>query len=120
MSRKIRRAISVRLTYVEMRRSARTIIGLLLMLRGAGGYTFDVPHDGVPREMWCNCAEYECNCAYRLTCEAPPTTVVQWGWTSDVEVNTCPSAKYSGKCYCTKSCLCDTEEFGAVRPHLHR
>ena len=72
---------------------------------------FEVPHDNIARDMYCFCQSYDCNCMYRTVCQDAPQTVL--AWEADTGY-TCSSARYRGKCFCHKTCLCDTEKFGGM------
>ena len=83
------------------------IVVALWLAEGAASLPYEVSHDNVERDMYCFCAEFECNCAYRAICKESAAAVL--GWAEDVQ-QTC-KASYMGKCFCHKSCVCDTEKF---------
>ena len=66
--------------------------------RGGARAARTVKTDHVPRNMACDCADFGCNCAYRLTCTDPAKDVLAWG----KEKNTCGLARYKGTCFCYK------------------
>ena len=74
----------------------------LALLAAARALPYTVKTDHVPRNMACDCADFGCNCAYRLTCTDPAKDVLAWG----KEKNTCGLARYKGTCFCYKECAC--------------
>ncbi len=74
----------------------------LALLAAARALPYTVKTDHVPRNMACDCADFGCNCAYRLTCTDPAKDVLSWG----KEKNTCGLARYKGTCFCYKECAC--------------
>ena len=82
---------------------------------------YDLAPDNIPRDMYCLCQEYDCNCAYRTICEESAATVLTW---ENDETHTCSRASYKGKCYCHKECLCDIDKIGMAEdapkvPYTH-
>ena len=81
---------------------ARSLAMALALLAAARALPYTVKTDHVPRNMACDCADFGCNCAYRLTCTDPAKDVLSWG----KEKNTCGLARYKGTCFCYKECAC--------------
>ena len=87
---------------------AVAVLGMLAPL--TLGLPYEVEHDGIERKMWCKCSTFQCNCAYRLSCNTPPAKVARWIGTEAKPERCEEGAAYSGTCFCHKSCACNTTE----------
>ena len=85
-----------------MRGGACTLALAAALLSSARALPYTVKTDHVPRTMACDCEDFNCNCAYKLTCADPVKNILAWGQ----EPNTCALARYKGTCFCYKECAC--------------